>query len=296
MKVSIVAASISLLASVQSIPTPSSVNGAISKRLNELGNSGVKVAFEITVANFNAAFNRVSKRGVASDSFVKVFDNAVGATQSAGCLGITALSTYDVDACASKCLANSNCVFFNLYDDVQSNGKIHKCALYSEASTMARATYYGGGYKTRATSAISRSTGYKKKSLQPTVPRFQSLCYGSAAIDAPPGSTTYMGVFFTFTSASACAAACVATTAYNEEHAAVGHTYQPCNFFQFYDVYRDGVLFQKACTFYSIPYGAKYATNHGAPRDGHTYTIGESCGYTANTLVGVNGLATKKAS
>ncbi|KAF3914188.1 hypothetical protein ABW20_dc0100109 [Dactylellina cionopaga] len=239
-----------------------------------------------------------TKRGVAEDSFVKLFDNWTGSTQTGGYLTFKTLPSRDVELCAAKCIANARCVFFNLYDETNPAGLLHKCALYSTPSTKAQAVNYGGQNhgSVNTKSVKSLSVAYKKKSLQAIVSGYSFQCFGDAAISAPNNGTTYMGVSFTTTSPASCAAACDAKTASNLNAAAPGSTYRVCNFFDFYNIYEDGVLYQTACTLFTMPYDASFATNYGSIKNGYSYTIGESCAYTKNMLVGIGGVATKPSA
>ncbi|KAK6329929.1 hypothetical protein TWF718_003356 [Orbilia javanica] len=307
MKVSIIAAAAALFALASAAPTPQDFDGdfidSIPPPTAEGAPAGatksgpdvdVDALVESTVSDISKRWT-ISKRGVASDNFVKVFDNWTGSTQTGGYLTFKLLPSYDVDLCATKCLANTGCVFFNIYDETNPAGILHKCALYSIASTKGAATNFGGQDHNGVISVKSLSAGYKKKALQEDVPGYHYECFGDASINAPQTGPVdpYMGVSFTTTSPSVCAAACDAKTAYNLKQAPANGTYRACNFFDFYNVYRDGVPYQTACTFYLISYDSTFATNFGQKRNGYQYSIGESCGYTRDVLIGVDGIATK---
>ncbi|KAF3934516.1 hypothetical protein ABW19_dt0205937 [Dactylella cylindrospora] len=301
MKVSALAvAAASFMALVQAAPMPQTFDGAFIDSIPPPTSDGppagaTKSSPDVDVESLvDAAVSDIEKRGVASDNFVKVFDKWTGSTQTGGYLTFKFLDTYDVDLCATKCLDNTGCVFFNIFYEHNNHGEQIKCALYSIPSTKGDATNYGGQVRDGVTSYKYESAGYKKKNLQEDVPGYTYECFGAASINAPSGSNTYMGVTFSTTSASTCAAACEAKTAANAAAAKPGETYRVCNFFNYYNVYQDNVAYQNACTFYLVPYDASYATNYsGQVRNGHTYGIGESCGYTRNELLGVNGIATK---
>ena len=99
---------------------------------------------------------------------------------------------------------------------------------------------------------------------------------GDATINAPPGTTTYMGVQ-TFPGTqpydpAVCAAGCLAKTAYNSRHPNPDGSYRSCVFFDAYILLKDGANGQFTCTYYTNAYDSSWATNFGQTRDGDTYT------------------------
>lgn len=104
---------------------------------------------------------------------------------------------------------------------------------------------------------------------------------GQAAINAPldcNGVDTYMGakLYTTPFSTAFCAAACSAQSVYNVAHPPASGNPRTCQFFNTYELYKDGVYQGQYCSMYTETWNTTYATNTGQTRGSDVYTIANS--------------------
>ncbi|KAI9814586.1 MAG: hypothetical protein M1827_003142 [Pycnora praestabilis] len=233
----------------------------------------------------------------APENYIAVFDNLQASYSGYAYLGLYTLSSYSVYDCAFHCDAVTGCVGFNIYferdpsvnpaaacPNPPSTTNI-KCTLWGLPVTPAGVTNTGQWRGPEDANGqafhvvIAGSNGYNKPIPAPTVPSFDApASLGDAAINAPSG---YLGVKF-FSQPydpNICAAACTSQTTYDKETASNG-VYDPCNYFNIYILYDNGLAQGFYCSLYTIPEDPSYATNVGQYRGSDHYTISDSYGYT----------------
>ena len=105
------------------------------------------------------------------------------------------------------------------------------------------------------------------------------------AINAPSGYIGYEYFPGPFDPAP-CAAACQATTQYDETNLVNSNgNYDACNFFNVYVLSENGVPQGVYCAMYTQPWDQSYATNCGQYRGSDYYSVSQSYGYTLTPLI-----------
>lgn len=90
--------------------------------------------------------------------------------------------------------------------------------------------------------------------------------------------SSYPGVY----DPSQCAAACQATTQYDQQHEVRSDgSYDACNFFVAYTISENGSPLGTYCAYYTQPWGRSYGTNQGQyDSEGNYYSVSQAYSYT----------------
>ncbi|OJD38667.1 uncharacterized protein BKCO1_40002 [Diplodia corticola] len=244
-----------------------------------------------------STYSDLATGATAPSGYTQAFSNQDGAVQQVGYRGVYTLDSYSPSDCAAYCDADSSCQAFNIYIerdpsirpdyDVCTNPDATanvKCTLYGypvAAETATNTGQYQGDFQV----VVAASNGYNKPYTAPTLDNFNAPVgpLGGAIED----SNYYLyelyndGPF----SPAACAAGCQANTAYNKAHPNSDGTYNACNIFNAYILYRDNNPVGTVCSYFTkdISDPAAEATNVGQYQGDVHVTIGESYTYTLTT-------------
>ncbi|KAF3905619.1 hypothetical protein ABW21_db0201340 [Orbilia brochopaga] len=173
--------------------------------------------------------------------------------------------------CAAKCDATTNCVCFNIYEELLGGTSgTARCDLYRICPQAQDATNSGSqsrlagpGLTTKAHSAL-----YARTSLVNgvDVDGYTYTCYPNAYIEGPTLDFRNTGADL-----SGCSSWC---DYYNDQVTS-------CPFFNFWNVYKNGIYDHSACRIYQVTHTAADATNTGYTDATGTWSY-FSCGYTRN--------------
>ncbi|TGO39945.1 hypothetical protein BHYA_0045g00390 [Botrytis hyacinthi] len=228
------------------------------------------VAFQADQNFADAALNAVTPPGYA---LVDRFQNVDAAAQSATYL------TYISDSVTSYDPA----IFFErdptLVPDTEDcpnppSQTLIKCSLFGGLLDASSATN-SGQWQADFQVVIAGSNAYNSVA-PPAIPGYGGVQnFGTATVNAPANTTTYMGVeAFPQTQPydpTVCAAAC--STKSNPS----------CAFFVSFILYENGQNGVFTCTYFTVPYGSDRANEIGQyDAQGNHYTIGHSFGFTVD--------------
>jgi hypothetical protein len=213
--------------------------------------------------------------------YVQTYENLKASSSAYGYMGYTALDSYDVALCASKCDAIQGCSGINVFFERDpSLEPASSCP--DPASTTTIKCVFWGGYVAEENAnndgqwrndfhvVIAGSNGYMKTAV-PDVAGYQGILLGDQTIEAPyncNGEETYMGVkLFTISyfDPALCAAACTAATQFNLEHPPPAGQPVECTFFATYIAARNGRPEGQYCALYSQGWDKSFATNTVRP-------------------------------
>ncbi|PQE18832.1 Galactose oxidase protein [Rutstroemia sp. NJR-2017a WRK4] len=241
-------------------------------------------AFHSSSVFADAALNAATPESYA---LVDGFKNVEASAQDATYLTYIsdALTSYNPAICANACNNIQGCTSFNIYferdptvvpneDDCPNPASqtLIKCALFGGVLSASSATNVGQ-WQADFNVVIAGSNAYNAIA-PPTLSGYGTpQSFGTATIDAPANTTTYMGEE-SFSQAqpydpSLCAATCSA------KHS------PECAFFVSYILYENGQNGVFTCTYFTVSYGPEQAIEKGQyDEQGNHYTIGHSFGYT----------------
>ncbi|MCJ1476319.1 hypothetical protein MMC13_004985 [Lambiella insularis] len=224
--------------------------------------------------------------------YTQSFSNLAGSISENGYLGLYTLTKFDTIKCQELCDAAAGCVAINMY--IERDPSVNpaaacpnptstinfKCTLWGNQVSSTAATNTGQ-WRTQYQVLIAGSNGYNKIAPPPSYPSFTGPTEFGGAINAP---SAYIGMKF-FPGGydpSQCAAACLATTAYDHRHASNG-VYDACNFFNSYVISINGIPQGTYCSMYTQTWDKSYSTNYGQYRGSQYYAVSESYGYSLTT-------------
>ncbi|KJA22232.1 hypothetical protein HYPSUDRAFT_41120 [Hypholoma sublateritium FD-334 SS-4] len=172
-------------------------------------------------------------------------------------------STYNVDACLAFCDSVTDCVFANIFYELNNPGlevlsSNLKCAVYSDVHTAAEKINFGGQQLAPPPAGltfIQDSSGYSSKTLvDPADPEGYELVFGP--LDGANNAPGYMGfAFLDRYDVNACAALCNTRGADSQGGA--------CQFFNIWRAVVNGVPTTYTCSMYFIVADATTAVNTG---------------------------------
>ncbi|CAD6441785.1 ca94745b-74a2-466d-bc4a-aa2a58e6fe5c [Sclerotinia trifoliorum] len=255
--------------------------------------NGPRVNSPDTVAAFEADLNLsdAALNAVTPPGYVRVdgFQNVHAAAESATYLTYISdsFTSYDPAICANACNDIQGCTSFNIFferdptvapdaDDCPNppSQTLIKCSLFGGLLDPSLARN-NGQFQADFQVVIAGSNAYNAVA-PPAIPGYGGVQdFGTATIDAPANTTTYMGVqAFPQTQPydpTVCAAACTAKS-------------NPgCAFFVSYILYENGRNGVFTCTYFTVSYGSDRAIETGQyDEQGNHYTIGHSFGFTAD--------------
>ncbi|KAB8304902.1 hypothetical protein EYC80_004228 [Monilinia laxa] len=251
-----------------------------------VNNPDTAAAFEADKNLANAALKAVTP---ADYVLVDGFQNIDSAAQSATYLTYVSdsVTSYDPAICANACNAIQGCIAFNIFferdptlvpdtEDCPNppSQTLIKCSLFGGLLDALLATNCGQ-WQADFQVVIAGSNAYNAVT-PPSIPGYRGVqSFGSATIDAPANTTTYMGVeAFSQTQPydpTVCAAACSSKS-------------NPgCAFFVSYILYENDQNGVFTCTYFTVPYGSDRAIETGQyDNQGNHYTIGHSFGFTVD--------------
>ncbi|KAI9851590.1 MAG: hypothetical protein M1838_003302 [Thelocarpon superellum] len=237
---------------------------------------------------------QASLNATTPDGFEVAFSNLQASVNGNIYLGLTTIASYDPETCAQLCNAKDGCQGFNIYFERDPSLNPADGCSDPPSVTDVKCTLWGGGVtEAMANNAgedrvdfrvvIAGSNGYNITANPAPISGFDGPTKLGGAINAPMlnGTNTYQGVKFFRTSydPSVCATACLAQTAYNQEHAMNG-SYTACNFFVAYVSSVNDQVEGLYCALYSVPWDPSYATNEGQWQDGDWYSNTRAYSYT----------------
>ncbi|KAI7352497.1 hypothetical protein D0862_07397 [Hortaea werneckii] len=263
--------------------------------------SGVLTRNPDTAAAFrdNQAYSVAANSAPAPAGYSKAFTDLKASIEQIGYLGLRTVDSYDPALCAEHCDPEHGCVAFNLYFerdpsfDTDPNSCPNppsttnvKCTLYGFPVASGGATNKGQ-WRDGFAVAIAGSNGYNRKPLtSPDIDKYDGptelQCAINAPLDPDTGKNTHVGstAFKTTFDPSQCAAACNTHNNYHLSHRnPADGTYPPCNFFNSYVLYKNGVPESLVCSMYSRAWDESYAVNCGQWRGHDEYTVGQSASY-----------------
>ncbi|KAM0128194.1 hypothetical protein ACHAP3_008415 [Botrytis cinerea] len=241
-------------------------------------------AFQADQNLADAALNAVTPPDYA---LVDGFQNVDAAAQSATYLTYISdsVTSYDPAICANACNNIQGCTSFNIFferdptvvpdtEDCPNppSQTLIKCSLFGGLLDASSATN-SGQWQADFHVVIAGSNSYNAVA-PPAIPGYGGVQnFGTAAVNAPANTTTYMGVeSFPQTQPydpTVCAAACSAKSN------------PSCAFFVSYILYENGKNGVFTCTYFTVPYGPDRANEIGQyDAQGNHYTVGHSFGFT----------------
>ncbi|KAF7953902.1 uncharacterized protein EAE97_001300 [Botrytis byssoidea] len=244
------------------------------------------VAFQADQNFADAALNAVTPPGYA---LVDGFKNVDAAAQSATYLTYISdsVTSYDSAICANACNNIQGCTSFNIFferdptlvpdtEDCPNppSQTLIKCSLFGGLLDASSATN-SGQWQADFQVVIAGSNAYNSVA-PPAIPGYGGVQnFGTATVNAPANTTTYMGVgAFPQTQPydpTVCAAACSSKSN------------PSCAFFVSFILYENGQNGVFTCTYFTVPYGSDRANEIGQyDAQGNHYTIGHSFGFTVD--------------
>ncbi|ESZ98949.1 hypothetical protein SBOR_0607 [Sclerotinia borealis F-4128] len=243
-------------------------------------------AFEADQSLADAALKAVTPPDYV---LVDGFQNIHSTAQSATYLTYISdsITSYDPVICANECNKIQGCTSFNIFferdptvvpdtEDCPNppSQTLIKCSLFGGLLDASSATN-SGQWQADFQVVIAGSNAYNSNS-SPSIPGYRGVqSFGTATIDAPANTTTYMGLeVFPQTQPydpTVCAAACKSKS-------------NPgCAFFVSYILYENGQNGVFTCTYFTVSYGSDRAIETGQyDAQGNHYTIGHSFGFTVD--------------
>ena len=272
--------------------------------------------------NYDAFASAASDADEPSGYF-NTFTNIHASSSAYEYLGFTTLSAYDTDSCAAYCDTIEGCSAFNIckcLEPIEMSSLIGFLTLADferdptlepgpgcsnpPSSTVIKCVFWGGPvvpdntgnggqYRDKFHVVIAGSNGFITNRLLPidgyNAPDFLS----TAAINAPrdcTGADTFLGSRV-FNSGPfdprLCSAACDSESEYNRANADTLDNPRPCQFFNTYLTYKNGVVQGQYCALYSESWDPSYATNMGQWRGSDYYTVDYSFAYSNSTDIGI---------
>ncbi|KAJ2992055.1 hypothetical protein NUW58_g2302 [Xylaria curta] len=246
-------------------------------------------------------FKSAAEGAPTPTGYYQTFKNLKGSNSAYGYSGYSTLDSYDTAECARRCNNVDSCSGFNIYFE-RDPAIVPSAACPNPDSTTVIKCVYWGDYISAANAnnegqwrndfhvVIAGSNGYVKSGI-PSVPGFDGVSLGNAAINAPLnclGKDTYMGskIFTTsFYDTGLCAAACASQNEYNTAHPPSTGSPKICQFFVTYMAHRNGSPEGQVCVMYTQPWDSSYATNDGQWRGNDHYTNNYVFAYTNTSYV-----------
>ncbi|PNS19067.1 hypothetical protein CAC42_1803 [Sphaceloma murrayae] len=247
------------------------------------------------------------------------FTNWNASNQAYGYLGYHLLDTYNTSVCASRCDSIEDCLAFNIYfeRDPTVDPQIYscpnppsttniKCVFWSGPINKANANNYGqwrGGFQV----AIAGSNGYVSKKIATPAGYADPVYLGNSAINALSdcnGGYTFMGLKIwpdVPFDVKRCAQACTIVSDENRATiaaAADGSQPQTCQFFNTYQLVKNGAVVGQYCALYNSTWSASTATNYGGQKGNDKFTIQYSYAFSNVTdpgLVNINRASSSQA-
>lgn len=224
--------------------------------------------------------------------YIEKFRDLNGSTSQNSYLTYYVLTSYDVMKCASYCNNVDLCEAFNIY--VERDPSLdpgpncpnppsttnYKCTLWGSSISKSTATNTGQ-YREQFHVVIAASNGYDKSAFYtPNAPANFSMSanLGTKSITGA-GSYTLGSEFFAGPyDPDLCGFYATAQTAANKAQAQSQglKTYQPCNSFNSYYVYKSGFAWGTYCTLFNKNIDSSYAGDGTTTSGGFTYTVGSS--------------------
>jgi hypothetical protein len=209
--------------------------------------------------------------------YVQTYQNLKASSSAYGYMGYTALDSYDVALCASKCDAIEGCSGINVFFERDPSLEPASSCPDPPSTTTIKCVFWGGyvaeenanndgQWRNDFHVVIAGSNGYMKTAV-PDVAGYQGVFLGDQTIEAPyncNGEETYMGVkLFTISyfDPALCAAACTAATQFNLDHPPPPGQPVECTFFATYIAARNGRPEGQYCALYSQGWDKSFATN-----------------------------------
>lgn len=255
--------------------------------------AGPKVSPDTDTAFSNYPYFHALANSVAPPfPYIEKFRDLNGSTQQNSYLTYYVLNSYDINKCASYCNNVNLCTAFNLYverDPSVDPGAAcpnppsttnYKCALWGSSISRDTATNTGQ-YREQFHVVIAASNGYDKTPfVTPTAPANFSLSASlsnkaiTLAGQYSLGSEFFAGPY----DPSLCGFYATAQTSANRIDAQSKglKTYQPCNSFNSYYVYKGGFAWGTYCTLFNKNIDSSYAGNINATSNGVSYGVGSS--------------------
>ncbi|KAF7193370.1 hypothetical protein HII31_05349 [Pseudocercospora fuligena] len=228
--------------------------------------------------------------------YYEKFRDLNGSTQQNSYLTYYILNNYDVPACAAKCNSVDLCTAFNIYverDPSLDAGPAcpnppsvsnYKCALWGSSISRETATNTGQ-YRDQFQVVITASNGYDKTNwtIPSPVDSFTQAANLSGKAITLAKNSYYLGAeyFPGPYDPQLCGYYATAQTAANRADAkAKGlSTYQPCNLFNAYTVYKNKAAQGTYCSLFNKVVGAEAAGAAGTYYNGDLYEVGVSYTY-----------------
>ncbi|UQC79276.1 uncharacterized protein CLUP02_04755 [Colletotrichum lupini] len=307
------AAAASVVAEVKASPLPQETAPVKSekKRLVERSACEIQPVGYGPVSNpdTSAAFlsdtdlSSAANNAATPSGYFNTFKNLQGSSSAYGYMGYTTLTSYDTQACASKCDAINGCVAFNIYFERDPSVEPADACPNPASTNVIKCVFWGGPvYENTATNrgqwrnqfevVIAGSNGYVAQRADDQAGYSSAVYLGDNSINAPldcAGYDTFLGSKI-FTDGpfdpKLCAAACTAQSEYNVAHPPANAPAQTCQFFNTFFVLKNGVPEGQYCSLYSKSWDNSYAVNNGQWRGSDHYTISYSFSYTNATDAG----------
>ena len=254
----------------------------------------------------NAPFQAIASSAATPSGYAQVFSNLNASTSANSYIGLYTLPSYSPAMCAAYCDNTTSCTSFNIYierDPSQnptandstaptvwgywcpnpSSITNYKCTLWGSNIDNTTATN-AGGWREQFQVVIVGSNGYDKTNA--TTPAVVSSysppqnCSGKAI----NGGSYFMDSKF-FAGAfdpRQCAAFANATTNYNRQAAlnASQHSYTPCQMFNAYHVYKNGMPQGTYCSLYDTQLSTQWATTKQSYSGRDCYSVRNSWTYS----------------
>ncbi|CAI0643152.1 unnamed protein product [Colletotrichum noveboracense] len=239
----------------------------------------------------NTVYDDIANNAPVPDGYSLAFSDLTASLRNPSYISLITLKSFDPYLCQQQCDAASFCYAFNLYierdpfytenwtncQDPKSTVN-YKCTLYG-ANVDDSSAKNDGQWRAYFHVGIKGSNAYNKLAPPPQQAGFSGPTALGGAINAPGnymGAKYYPGPF----DPSQCAAACLATTAYDKKHPKSDGTYDACNFFNAYVLSKNGAPQGTYCSMYTVVWDKKYSTNYGQYRGSDRYTVSQSYGYS----------------
>ncbi|TKX20680.1 hypothetical protein C1H76_7066 [Elsinoe australis] len=258
-------------------------------------------AFAKTPFFANAALSAATPEG-----YNLTFQNWNASNQAYGYLGYQLLDTYDTSVCAAKCNSIEDCLAFNIYfeRDPTVDPNVYSCPNPPSTTNIKCVFWSGPIYKANANNygqwragfqvAIAGSNGYVSNKIATPAGYADPAYLGNSAINALTDCNegyTYMGLKIWTDSpfdVERCAQACTAQSVANLASPPTdGSEAQTCQFFNTYQLVKNGNVVGQYCALYNTTWSASTATNYGSTSGQDKFTIQYSFAYSNITDPGL---------
>ncbi|KAF4550457.1 Hypothetical protein D9617_17g047250 [Elsinoe fawcettii] len=269
-----------------------------------LGAGPVTTPDDVRTFSKNPFFASAALSATTPEGYNNTFTNWNASNQAYGYLGYQLLDVYDTTLCAAKCNAIEDCLAFNIYFERDPTIDPHpiscpnplsttniKCVFWSGPINKANAINFGQ-YRAQFQVAIAGSNGYVNTKVATPAGYSDPVYLGNAAINALTDCNegyTYMGVQIWTNSpfdVDRCAQAC--TNKSNQNLATANATVaQTCQFFNTYQLVKNGDVIGQYCAMYNSTWSASTASNYGGQKGQDKYEIRYSYAYSNATDPGL---------